>query len=184
MTDTVTPASIIDFWFSPGMEARWFNSTPALDAEIRERYQSLWESAATGGLDEWRASAQGALALAIVLDQFPLNMFRGTPAAFSTEQRAVAVAKQAVATGYDKQIPGSRRAFLYMPLMHSESMPDQDLSVELFESAGLDENAKFARHHRGIVERFGRFPHRNAILGRESTEEELAYLRSPQAFTG
>ena len=184
MNNASTPASIIEFWFSPDMKARWFDSTPAIDREIRERYRSLWEAASRGEIDDWSATAEGALALVIVLDQFPLNMFRGQPDAFRTEQQAVAVAKRAIASGLDKQIPKSQLAFLYMPLMHSESMRDQDMSVELFESAGLGENAKFARHHRGIIERFGRFPHRNAILGRESRADEIAYLQSPEAFTG
>jgi uncharacterized protein (DUF924 family) len=124
------------------------------------------------------------LALAIVLDQLPLNMYRGRPEAFSTEQRAVAVAKQAIAQGFDKQIPKDRLMFLYLPLMHSECLADQDRSVALFAAAGLAENLRFAEHHREIVRRFGRFPHRNAILGRASTPAELDYLASPQAFKG
>ena len=176
MNNTSAPASIIEFWFSPDMKPRWFDSTPAIDREIRQRYRSLWEAASRGEIDDWSATAEGALALVIVLDQFPLNMFRGQPDAFRTEQQAVTVAKRAIASGLDKQIPKSQLAFLYMPLMHSETMRDQDMSVELFEAAGLGENAKFARHHRGIIERFGRFPHRNAVLGRTPTPQETAYL--------
>jgi len=179
MSDDYTPKSILDFWFSPAMKARWFDSNPELDREIRVGIKP-----SKGECDDWCASAEGALALTIVLDQFPLNMFRGMPAAFQTEQQAVAVAKKAVGSGLDKEISRSQLAFLYMPLMHSESLSDQDLSLKLFESAGLDENAKFARHHRGLIERFGRFPHRNAILGRESSAEEIAYLKSSEAFTG
>lgn len=184
MTDEMTPNVVLDFWFSPKVKAHWFDSTPELDGEIRLRFQSLWESASNGEVSDWQDSAAGALALVIVLDQFPLNMFRNLPAAFKTEQQAVAITKQAIASGFDSALKGAQLAFLYMPLMHSESIEDQDLSVSLYEATGLTENAKFACHHRDIVRRFGRFPHRNAILGRESRAEEIAYLESPSAFTG
>jgi uncharacterized protein (DUF924 family) len=175
---------ILDFWYSPRISKRWFSSTPALDDEIRARYEGLWQRAASGALDAWSETPEGALALAIMLDQLPLNMYRGKPASFSTEQKAVAVAKQAIARGYDKQLPSERVLFLYMPLMHSENLDDQDLSVKSFREAGLENNVHFAEHHRGLVRRFGRFPHRNAILGRESTPEELEYLESDAAFKG
>jgi len=175
---------VLAFWYAPEMRARWFDSTPALDERIRTEFEPLWQQAAAGELDHWQDTPEGALALVIVLDQLPLNMYRGRPESFATEQVAVAVAKQAVARGYDKLIPKDRLMFMYMPLMHSENLDDQDLSVQLFEAAGLADNLRFAEHHRGIVRRFGRFPHRNAILGRESTPEELDYLASPQAFKG
>lgn len=159
-------------------------STPALDAEIRERFEQIWLAAKSGQLDAWKASAEGCLALCIVLDQFPLNMFRGEARSFSTEQQAVAVTKHAVAQGFDQQLPPERVMFLYMPLMHSEHLADQDESVRLFNAVGLLDNARFAEHHRGIVQRFGRFPHRNAALGRESTPAELEYLNSKEAFKG
>lgn len=176
--------ALLDFWYSAGMRSRWFNSTPALDDEIRSRFEPLWRRAATGELDHWLDSAEGALALVIVLDQLPLNMYRGRPEAFSTEQHAVAATRHAVAHGYDKAIAKDRLMFLYMPLMHSEDLADQDLSVQLFAAAGLTDNLRFAEHHRGLVRRFGRFPHRNAILGRQSMAEELDYLASPEAFKG
>jgi uncharacterized protein (DUF924 family) len=179
-----SPQDILDFWYAPDMRSKWFASTPQLDAMIRERFESLWEAAVRGELDAWRSSPQGSLALAIILDQFPLNMFRGTAKSFSSEGQAIAVAKQAIAQGYDRQIDKAQLAFLYMPLMHSEDPADQDLSVELFAAAGLDNNLRFAKHHRDIVRRFGRFPHRNAILGRASSAEELAYLESKEAFKG
>lgn len=175
---------VIDFWFSAEVERLWFNSTPELDKEILERFQQAWRSAAAGELDDWCDSATGALALVIILDQFALNMFRNQAAAFETEQQAVATAKQAIDNGLDRELSGSQLAFLYMPLMHSEQMSDQDLCVKLYEKARLKANEKFARHHREIVRRFGRFPHRNAILGRKSSTEEIAYLESPQAFKG
>lgn len=179
-----TPADILDFWYTPPLPEHWFVSTPALDADIHQRFGALWEQAAAGELDAWQASPEGCLALCIVLDQFPLNMFRGETRSFSTEQHAVAVTKHAVQQGFDQLLPPERRIFLYMPLMHSEHLVDQDESVRLFEIAGLEANARFARHHREIVRQFGRFPHRNTALGRESTAEEQAYLASKEAFTG
>jgi uncharacterized protein (DUF924 family) len=173
---------LLDFWYSEPVSWRWFSSTPALDDEIRARFEGLWRRAGGGELDGWADSPDGALALAIVLDQLPLNMYRGRPLAFSTERKAVVVAKGAVARGFDRQLPGDRALFLYMPLMHSENLDDQDLSVQLFRQAGMDTH--YPEHHRGIVRRFGRFPHRNAILGRESTPEEMDYLASDEAFKG
>jgi len=181
---SITPDRIIDFWFSPEVAPRWFDSTPELDRRIREAFEPYWQAASRGELDDWAETAEGALALCILLDQFPLNMFRGEAAAFSTEQQAVRVAKAALEAGLDRRLPKAQLTFLYMPLMHSESPSDQELSVSLFEHAGLERNAEFARHHRELIRRFGRFPHRNAILGRNSTPEELAYLASPEAFTG
>lgn len=181
---TTEPGAILDYWYSEAVRPCWFNSTPALDAEIRARFESLWCQAAAGELDAWQATPEGALALVIILDQLPLNMYRGRPEAFSTEQKAVAVAKGAIECGLDKQIARDRLMFLYMPLMHSEHLADQDLSVSSFASAGLADNLRWAEHHRNLVRRFGRFPHRNAILGRPSTPEELEYLDSPQAFKG
>lgn len=181
---SATASSVLDFWFAPGMERRWFRSSPSLDRQIRDRFEVVWEAAAAGELDDWSQTADGALALVIVLDQLPLNMFRADPKAFSTEAKAIAICKQAVDRGCDRQLPIERVAFLYMPLMHSESLADQDRSVELFEAAGLEDNLRFARHHRDLIRRFGRFPHRNAILGRRSTAEERDYLASKHAFTG
>jgi uncharacterized protein (DUF924 family) len=180
----MTPEEILDYWFSPRLQRHWFASTPELDAEIRQRYAKLWEQAARGDLDGWQTTPEGSLGLAIVLDQFPLNMFRGTAKSFSTEARAVAVALQAVERGQDRQLPVERRAFLYMPMMHSENSTHQALSVQLFDQPGLERNLEFARHHQQLIEEFGRFPHRNAILGRPSTPAEIAYLDSPRAFKG
>ena len=166
------------------MRSHWFRSTTAIDGEIRERYQPLWQRAAAGGLSDWRESAEGCVALAIVLDQFPLNMYRGQARSFATEALAIEVVLGAIDRGLDQQPPAEQRAFLYMPLMHSEALSHQDLSVSLYEAAGLASNARFARHHRELIRRFGRFPHRNAILGRQSTAEEREYLASKEAFTG
>ena len=175
---------ILDFWYSEAVRVQWFSSTPELDAEIRQRFEPVWKKAARGELDHWKACPEGCLALVIVLDQFPLNMFRGEAISFSTEQIAVGVAQHAVDSGMDSQLPKEQLAFLYMPFMHSEKTVHQDISVKLFSDAGLEANTRFAHHHRDIVRRFGRFPHRNAILGRENTLEELEYLASDGAFRG
>ena len=175
---------ILSFWYGETMRVQWFRATPRLDAILKENYEHVWRAAAHGELDAWRATAEGCLALAIILDQLPLNMFRGTAKSFSTAQQALAVIKHALAHAFDRQIDKAQRAFLYMPLMHSENLADQDLAVELFTADGLESNLRFAHHHREIVRRFGRFPHRNAILGRTSTAEELAYLTSKAAFKG
>jgi len=150
------------------MSEHWFNSTPDIDATIQARFASVWEQAQQGQFDDWQNSAEGCL----------------EAKSFATEQQAVAMTKHAVAQGFDKQLATDRLMFLYMPLMHSEHMVDQDESVRLFEAAGLEDNARFAQHHRHIVERFGRFPHRNEMLGRKSSADELAYLASDEAFTG
>lgn len=181
---SATPRAILDYWYSEAVRSHWFNATPELDGEIRMRFEAVWEQAVAGALAHWRDTAEGALALAIVLDQFPLNMFRGTARSFSSEQAAVALAHEAVARGLDGKLPPQMRVFLYMPLMHSESLTDQDASVRLFEAAGLTENLAFARHHREIIRRFGRFPHRNAPLRRVSTADESDYLASDEAFRG
>lgn len=180
----VEPQEILDYWFSAPVSKQWFSATEELDQAIGERFQHLWVQASEGQLDHWMTSAEGCLALVILLDQFPLNMFRGQPESFSTEAQARCVAGFAIKRGFDQALDGARLAFLYMPYMHSEDLQDQGTSVELYERAGLQDNLAFARHHREIVRRFGRFPHRNAILGRPSTPEELEYLASEGAFTG
>jgi uncharacterized protein (DUF924 family) len=180
----INPTAILAFWYAEEMRSKWFASTPQLDALIKEKFETTWEAALRGDLDAWLNNPDGCLALAIVLDQFPLNMFRGSAKSFSSEHKAIAVAKHALGLGYEKLIERAKVAFLYLPLMHSENLPDQDLCVQLFAAAGLENNLRFAQHHREIVRRFGRFPHRNAILGRPSSAEELHYLNSKEAFLG
>ena len=177
-----SPSAVLDFWFAPGMDKCWFNSKPALDAEIAARFEPLWRAGRDGRLGDWEEGVDGALALVIVLDQFPLNMFRNRADSFSTEAASRQVADRAIARGFDAQLTAPRLPFLYLPFMHSEDLADQRRSVELFEQAGLTENVRFARHHHDIVARFGRFPHRNAILCRDSTPEELVWLASPEGF--
>jgi len=180
----VEPREIIDYWFTEPVSRHWFSATPELDQEIGDRFQVLWGQAAAGLLDHWMTRAEGCLALVILLDQLPLNMFRGRPDSFRTKAQARSVAGFAIKRGFDQSLETGQRAFLYMPYMHSEDLQDQDRSVALYEQDGLQDNLSFARHHREIVRRFGRFPHRNAILGRASTPAELEYLASEGAFTG
>lgn len=179
-----TPKTVLEFWFSATTRPRWFNSTKAFDEEMTTRFLATWTAAKAGELGDWCDTPEGALAMVIVLDQFPLNMFRDQPESFSTEAASRDVAAAAIDRGLDAGMTDEQKAFLYMPFMHSESLADQDRSVELFEAAGLSDSLKWARHHREIVRRFGRFPHRNAVLGRESTPDELAYLNSDEAFLG
>ena len=178
------PEMILEYWFSEDNRQYWFASTPEIDTQIREQFNALWERAKRGELDHWKETAEGCLALCIVLDQLPLNMFRGTAKSFSTEQQSIEITKYAIKNGFDQQINQDRLAFLYMPLMHSEDLAAQDLSVASFEKAGLEDNLRFAKHHRELIKTFGRFPHRNEILGRENTQAEIDYLKSKQAFTG
>lgn len=175
-------AGLLDFWFSKEARDRWFNSTPEFDETLRQQYMDCWRQGRDGLLQDWEQGPDGALALVILLDQFPLNMFRDQPESFSTEAQSRTVASRAIESGFDAALPDDRKAFLYLPFMHSETLADQDRCVDLFAAAGLDFNLKWARGHREIVRRFGRFPHRNAILGRTSSEEELAWLDSPEGF--
>ena len=180
----MSPHDLLQFWFDPERQAHWFNSTPELDREIGARFGALWQQGRDGALAHWEATPEGALALVILLDQFPLNMFRGRPEGFATEAASRGVAARAIERGFDQALDDQGKAFLYMPFMHSETLADQDRSLALFDAAGLEANLKWARHHRDIVRRFGRFPHRNAILGRPHTPEEEEWLTSPEAFRG
>lgn len=179
-----TIQELIDFWFSPRAEKRWFKSTPDFDEELREKLATTYAAACDGELDHWQTSALGALALVILFDQIPLNIYRQQPQSFATEARARRVAANAIDQGLDAKLTGLQKAFLYLPYMHSENLADQDTSIELFTRAELTNNLRYAKHHREIVCRFGRFPHRNAILGRESTPDEIAWLASKEAFKG
>ena len=175
-----TPLSVIQFWRDEVGEARWYVNEPALDKQIRDRFEPLWRDARDGKHNDWQMTPDGTLALLIVLDQFPRNMFRGHAASFSTDAQALAVAKNAVAREIDLRVPTILRQFFYTPLMHAENLADQDRCIALFEHRdGPDAyNLPFARQHRGLIAKFGRFPARNAALGRTSTPEELAFLNA------
>ena len=178
------PIDIINYWYSKTMQKHWFSSTPELDKEIKDNYEQTWIKAAAGEYDEWTRTSEGSLALVIVLDQFPLNMYRGQAKSFLTESKAVEVALSAIEKGFDKRLSKEKLPFLFMPLMHSENLEHQELSVKLYKAHKLKGNIKFSEHHRDLVRRFGRFPHRNEILGRESTKMEREYLNSKDAFKG
>ena len=172
-TDT-RPGDVIAFWRDAG-PSRWFKKDEAFDRSFRDRFLLTHESAARGELDGWMGSAEGALALCLLLDQFPRNAFRGTPRMFATDAKAREVARAAIDAGFDAQVDAPLRPFFYLPFMHSERLEDQDLCVQL--SGRTDEGTqRFARLHRDIIARFGRFPHRNAVLGRTTTPQEQQFL--------
>ena len=178
---TVTAHTIIAFWTEAGYE-RWYKTDPDFDALIRERFLGHHELAARGDLD-WHARAESALALLLLLDQFPRNMFRGTPRAFATDARALAIASHAIALGLDRTHEPPLRGFFYIPFTHAEDLAQQRRGEALYTADGDANGLKWATHHREIIERFGRFPHRNAILGRVMTADEQAYLDA-DGFTG
>ncbi|MBB4398959.1 DUF924 family protein [Bradyrhizobium sp. ERR14] len=175
VVDDIAPSGILAFWREAGRE-RWYKRNDAFDAEVRRRFLALWQKAVAGELASWEASDDGALALVIVLDQFPRNMFRGTSQAFASDAQARDVARRAIDRGVDGRIDPVLLEFVYLPFMHSEHLPDQLRCVALFQNTENAENLKYAREHADIIQRFGRFPHRNRLLGRDSTEEEQAFL--------
>ena len=169
------PEEIFLFWKDAGPE-KWFKSDPAFDEQVLARFLETYEAGMRGELDNWERSAYGAFALVILLDQFPRNMFRGTPKAFASDEKAKLIADRAIAAGRDKAVDPEVHTFFYMPFMHSEALSDQERCVVLMAKSGKQENIKYAEIHRDAIARFGRFPHRNEILGRKSTPEEIAYL--------
>lgn len=170
------PSEVVNFWREAG-ETKWFRKDDTFDAEFRSRFLPAHEAAASDGLDPWAATAEGSLALLILLDQFPRNAFRGSARMFATDAKALDVANAALERGQDRQVEEALRSFVYLPFEHSEALADQDRSVALFEPLGA-ELLKWAVMHRDIIVRFGRFPHRNAVLGRESTPAEIEFLQS------
>ena len=175
MDRIASPQDILAFWLAAGHD-KWFGTDQAFDAEIRARFLPAYEAAAARGLADWEASPEGALALTLVLDQFPRNMFRGEARIYAADPVARAVVKRAIARGFDRQAPENLRSFFYLPLMHSEDPADHERCIALHRAHGDPEGIKYSEHHADIVRRFGRFPHRNAILGRQTTPEEQAFL--------
>jgi uncharacterized protein (DUF924 family) len=173
----IVPADILAFWRAAGREG-WYKRDDAFDAEVRSRFLELWQRAAAGEFSSWEATDDGALALAIVLDQFPRNMFRDDIRTYSSDALARAVADRAIARGAGTRVEPALLEFLYMPLMHSEQFADQLRCVELFRKAGNTDNLQYAEDHAEIIRRFGRFPHRNPVLGRPTTPQEQAFLDS------
>lgn len=172
-----TPEAVLSFWQAAGRE-KWFGGGPAFDAEVRAALLPAHEAAAESALDGWQGTAPGALARIILLDQVPRNVFRGTPQAFATDAMALAAAEKAVDRGFDKDpsIPDALRSFFYLPFMHAEDRAAQARCVALYRALGQEDGLRFALIHQECIDRFGRFPHRNAILGRETTPEEADYL--------
>jgi uncharacterized protein (DUF924 family) len=181
---------ILEFWFGKpddldyGKSRKvWFTKNPEFDREVRSRFLPVYQQAAAGELDDWKASPQGCLALIILLDQFPRNMFRGQSQAFATDPQALFYAKHAVTNGFDRELLPIQRQFIYLPFEHSENLTDQHQCIKLFSTlqdypeciSGVD----YAHRHFQVIERFGRFPHRNEILGRETTPEEAEFLQQP-----
>jgi len=195
MTDIVK--MVLDFWFADALDSPealsrraklWFTATEAFDREIRHTFGSLPERACRGEFDAWTEEPRSALALVLILDQFPRNLFRGTARAFEFDPKTCEVALSSLQAGFDRELPPLEAVFLYLPLEHSEDLSLQDRAVELFEQLvgrtplpfrpRFEEFASYARRHREVIRRFGRFPHRNATLGRPSTPDELSYLES------
>jgi uncharacterized protein (DUF924 family) len=170
-----TPAAVLAFWRAAGPD-KWFAKDAAFDAEIRTRFLAAWQAAAAGQLAAWEETAEGALALTIVLDQFPRNMFRGDARTYQEDATARALAGRAIARGFDLAVPHDERRFFYLPFQHSETLADQEHCVALAQRYGDEEFLRHALQHADIVRRFGRFPHRNALLGRVMTAEEQAFL--------
>lgn len=170
---------ILDFWFEELEPKQHWVKDAALDSLITERFGDYHHAATLGELWSWRSSAEGRLAEIIVLDQFSRNIYRDQAQSFAYDGMALILAQEAIALGLDKELDPARQAFLYMPYMHSESLLVHEQAVLLFEQEGMDGNLDFEHRHKAIIERFGRYPHRNSILGRDSTEEELAFLKEP-----
>jgi uncharacterized protein (DUF924 family) len=177
MTDVKSAGDVLNFWRGAGPD-KWFGKDDAFDRAIHDDFLATYEAAAAGRLQDWERTPDGALALVIVLDQFPRNMFRGSARAFAADALAHDVADRAIAKGFDQKVDQELRAFFYLPLMHSERIDDQERCVALCRALGNEENLKFAELHADIIRRFGRFPHRNPLLGRETTPEEKTFLES------
>lgn len=173
---------VIRFWFTEAGPKKWFEKDAAFDEEIRSRFGSLHKQAAQGELWPWRETMEGRLAEIIVLDQFSRNLFRGQPEAFRQDGMALVLAQEALRQDGLEQLPVEQRAFLYMPFMHSESLLIHETALRLFSEEGLEENYKYELEHHKIIARFGRYPHRNQALGRESTEEEKQFLKEHAGF--
>ncbi|MHA1566249.1 MAG: DUF924 family protein [Alphaproteobacteria bacterium] len=179
----VDAAEILRFWFDEAGPGKWYVKDLEFDDELTRRFRATYDQAAAGALEGWAASADGAVALVVLLDQFPRNMFRDSPQAFATDAMARDIAENALAQGWGGELTPDRRQILYMPLMHSEALGDQERCVGLFKAMGADyaKVHEYAVRHRDIIARFGRFPRRNAVLGRQSREEEVAFLNQPDS---
>ena len=170
---------VLVFWFEELSPEQWFKKDAVVDAAVRAKFSTLYEELAGNGGQTWTDSPRGCLAAVIVLDQFPRNLYRDDRRAYTTDAVALTIAKSAVHRGFDEALSMHERKFLFMPFQHCEDVTDQNVSVELFSSLGDPKALEYAIRHKDVVERFGRFPHRNAALGRMSTPEELEFLTQP-----
>lgn len=173
--------SVLSFWFEELKPKDWFRKSQRLDTAIRNQFEAVHTAARQGELYQWRKQAQGRLAEIIVLDQFSRNIYRDTPQAFAQDAQALVLAQEAVAAGVDETLTVQQQAFLYMPFMHSESAEIHAWAMRLFSQPGLDNQLKFEKSHKAIIDRFGRYPHRNTILGRQSSAAETAFLQQPNS---
>ena len=175
---TITPKEIIDFWQNEVGQAGWYMVEPALDQKIRDRYLDLWHEVRAGEYDDWCINAEGHLAMLIVIDQFPRNMFRGSGDSFATDSKARCISKRAIFANFDQKIEEPMRQFFYLPLMHSEVLADQDTAMRMFKlnMSGDDSRFLHPRAHREVIRKFGRFPYRNKAMGRPSTQAEKDYV--------
>lgn len=174
------PEDVLSFWLDEVGPAGWYTQSDELDEKIQSRFMETWKAASEGKLDQWMLRPDQSLALLILLDQFPRNMFRGADTAFSTDKKALAVAKKAICDGHDLKVDEPQRQFFYLPLMHSECITDQDRCVRLIMTRmpkNGEQNLPFAKEHRDVIRKFGRFPYRNEALGRRTTSTEQAYLQ-------
>jgi len=173
------PEKILDFWFKETPSTKWFDKDPSFDKKIRDLFLETYDAAKAGNIYSWKEGVDSYLALVILFDQFPRNMFRGDGKAFETDSLALKIAKKAIKKGLDKELGAIERKFLYMPFMHSENLEDQRESVKLFSLMEDQETTKYAIQHANIIEKFSRFPHRNKILKRQSSKEEELFLKTP-----
>ena len=176
-----TPETIISFWFNEIAPEQWWIKSDQFDQQIKSRFGALHQAASCCELYDWRKTAQGALAELIILDQFSRNIYREKPQAFDCDTLALALAQTAVAAKFDQGLDRVQRAFIYMPYMHSESKIIHELAVKLFSQQGMEQSLEFELQHKAIIDRFGRYPHRNKILGRTSTQEEKSFLKKPHS---
>ena len=170
---------VLTFWFEELKPSEWFEVSEPLDQLITDRFSSLLNKAKKGELSDWRETAHGRLAEILILDQFSRNIYRGRPEAFTQDALALVLSQETIRAGADKALSAIEKSFLYMPYMHSESVLIHEEAMILFDQPGLESNHDFERRHKAIIDRFGRYPHRNAIVGRQSTAEEVEFLKEP-----
>lgn len=181
VTQEVTARDVLDFWFEEAGYSQWFSQDDEFDAEVRTRFAATHAAAIAGELWHWRKTPEGRLAEVIVLDQFSRNLFRQDPRAYAYDGMALALAQVAISCGADEKLERGQRSFLYMPFMHSESAAMHEVAVQMFMAIGDENTLKYEMLHKKIIDRFGRYPHRNAVLGRDTTTEEAAFLEEPDS---